>query len=143
MIKTVRVLSLVAVLCSCQYITGYRGITQTDKDGNVISSDPEDWQADGIITGALFYPNPCKDRGVLRFSLSDYASVTVEIKSNESSVVRTLGAGGDAGEYLVSWDLRDKRGDLVRDGIYRVYIQASGGHPTMNYQTSGDIQISQ
>jgi len=39
MVKTVRVLSLVAVLCSCQYITGYRGITGYD-DGNVPTGVP-------------------------------------------------------------------------------------------------------
>lgn len=127
---------------SCEGLGFFHGITETDDVGNIISVDPDDWRDDGIISDALFYPNPASYLGYLTFQLSTSADVELDIRGawNETVLRRRIPAGREgskAGVNMLSWDFRDEQGRRVKNGTCRVYIRTAKGGETS--QTYGDV----
>jgi flagellar hook assembly protein FlgD len=86
-------------------------------------------QADGDLlpTGATaitFSPNGdhIGDLLVVRRRLSEYASVTVEVRDGSDRVVRRTSRWSARGEGRTTWDGRNSHGMRVRDGLYTVRL---------------------
>jgi hypothetical protein len=84
------------------------------------------------ITGLAVNPTPVTKSGVIGYSLSEPATVTVEITDARGATVRVLttASAQAAGTQSVPWDRRDARGRRVRGGTYRVTVTAAGSATT-------------
>lgn len=95
---------------------------------------PLDWLRKPKITlitdQTLFSPNHDGniDEIAVFYSLSDQATVKVEVLNSAGQVVRTLSqeARQTAGQHSFTWDGRDQAGATVADGNYTVRLRASG-----------------
>ena len=81
-------------------------------------------------TQALISPNGDQDRDAttLSYTLSEEATVRIEVLDANGQVVRTLVADETqpAGQGFVTWDGTDDSGRRVADGLYRLQITAAG-----------------
>ncbi len=81
-------------------------------------------------TQALISPNGDQDRDAttLSYTLSEEATVRIEVLDANGQVVRTLVADETqpAGQGFVTWDGTDDSGWRVADGLYRLQITAAG-----------------
>ena len=141
----------------------FRGIVQTDTEGNVIVEDYNDWQPrerGGWVYDSLYsipaYPNPAgKDSVrinsqsppflvcVIGYTLPRNSLVTLEIKDKPDRIVKTLlnESNQNAGSYRIAWDLKNDAGIKLPNGIYRVYITAVTDYFNKVIKTYGDVQI--
>ena len=73
-------------------------------------------------------PNPFKENSALTFSLARPGPVALEIFSVDGRRVRSLVQGArDAGEYRMTWDGRNDRGELVGAGVYYARLSTGQG----------------
>ena len=81
-------------------------------------------------TQALISPNGDQDRDAttLSYTLSEEATVRIEVLDANGQVVRTLVADETqpAGQGFITWDGTDDSGRRVADGLYRLQITAAG-----------------
>jgi hypothetical protein len=141
----------------------FKGIVQTDTEGNIISEDYEDWQPrqrTGWVYDSLYsrpaYPNPAGKDSVqidfqspkflgciISYTLPRQSLVTVTINNRPDQIVRTLFNESEkqAGTYVIAWDLKNDVGNLLPSGIYRVYITAQTNYFGKVIETYGDIKI--
>jgi hypothetical protein len=119
----------------------YHGITETDQNNNVISSDPDDWCNDNSGGGDQFalmhaFPNPASISTTIKFYIPYTCRVSLAIKSIGCHTVRLLVDGErDTGVYTVTWDLKNNNGTRVSRGIYRCTIVADA------FICHGDIMV--
>lgn len=132
--------TLICLSCVCH--TGYQGITErTPDDQPAGKQDPDDWRPDGIITECHFYPNPVADRGHLVFSLAAEATVSCSLNASQTRRVCRIVDRSQypAGEHIVQWSCCDDWGQLVPEGIYRLFLDAVAGGA--RYGTYGDVAV--
>jgi len=120
----------------------YHGITETDPNNNVISSDPDDWCIDNSGGGDQFalmpaFPNPASIPTTIQFYMPYTCRVSLAIKSIGCHTVILLvdKAECDPGLYTVTWDLKNDNGTRVSRGIYRCTIVADA------FSCHGDIMV--
>jgi hypothetical protein len=79
------------------------------------------------------YPNPVSD-GPLKVDITTPGSATIEVdvfttafrKIAEHTVVATAASPGFGTVTTVQWDLKDRQGKSVADGLYYLRIQVHG-----------------
>ena len=72
------------------------------------------------------YPNPFNSETILRFSLPEDNRVALRIYNVQGQRIRTLvDEAMSAGQYSVTWDGRNDRGETVSSGLYTVELEAS------------------
>ena len=79
---------------------------------------------------ALFptYPNPFNSSTVIRFALPAPAEVELAVFNTVGQKVATLVRGvRDAGQYSLTWDGRDNRGNALASGVYLYRLRSDGG----------------
>jgi subtilisin family serine protease len=85
----------------------------TDVGPNRIASDP------GETTLVQNHPNPFVTSTSIRFAVARHEELTVSVFDIGGRRIRMLATGPfEPGEYTVSWDARDDRGERVSAGIY-------------------------
>ena len=138
--------------------TSFTGIVKTTPVGTIIDDDPDDWEFRCIADDSApfcvkpAFPNPAGKDSVflsgenpilaccVHYSIATATHVNIIIKDRPDNIVCTLvNDFQEAGIYIVLWELKDDSGELLPDGIYRVYITATIEDET--YQSYGDIQI--
>jgi hypothetical protein len=84
------------------------------------------------ITGLAVNPTPVAKSGVVGYSLSEPATVTVVITNARGATVRilTTATAQAAGIQSLPWDRRDARGRRVPGGTYRVTVTAAAATTT-------------
>ncbi|RMF46947.1 MAG: hypothetical protein D6755_05895, partial [Anaerolineae bacterium] len=79
---------------------------------------------------SLISPNGDQDRDftTLTYSISDDATVSIQVLDSSGHVVRTLlqGEAQPTGQGFVSWDGSDDSGRRVQDGLYQLQVNAQG-----------------
>ncbi len=77
------------------------------------------------------------------YSLNSSADVNISIYDALGSEIRSIKVGLKApGEYSVSWDGRDNRGNIVGDGVYSIKINATdqtGASVSANVYHTGEV----
>lgn len=72
-------------------------------------------------------PNPSRLGARLRFALPREGAVRLALHDLQGRLVRELSRGRlPAGEHAVSWDGRERSGQIVRSGLYVVSLEAEG-----------------
>jgi hypothetical protein len=73
---------------------------------------------------ASAYPNPAQSEATISFSLADGAEGRLNVYDLSGRRVKTLFAGGGAGEHEVVWNLADESGRAVPPGVYIYRLEA-------------------
>lgn len=116
----------------------YAGITQTNDTAIVISEDENDWKEKDNIRGLVVYPNPFNpDNEICIIELRSHSQseATITIFKNPWTPIKTVPWPFIAGLNRYSYDGTDDNGNVLPEGIYRVYITNRGN------TTFGDINI--
>ncbi len=97
------------------------------------SDDSEVTESDGLrITDYVLeqnYPNPFNPETVISFQLPENSAVKLTIYSITGQVVRELVNGEmNAGRHAISWDGRDRGGNIVAAGMYLYRLVARGAN---------------
>lgn len=108
---------------------------------------PLDWMrtpsATLVIDQSLFSPNGDGGRDTVTgvYSLSELATVSVEVRGVGNQVVRHLlnEKKQSSGQYSVAWDGRDEAGRVVADGTYRLVVRVKG--PIRTSQAEAEIAV--
>ncbi|MBD3404452.1 hypothetical protein GF420_16290 [candidate division GN15 bacterium] len=128
-------------------IEDYRfiGITETDQTGAVVGTrDNDDWCPATINQGTIpneyylnpAFPNATSNTCTVPFGIPAADSVKIVIIAWPDVVIRELTNGPrSAGNFGITWDLRNDDGARVDPGIYRCRMTASG------FSCQGDIQV--
>lgn len=95
---------------------------------------PLDWMRTPSVTvivdQGFFSPNNDGGQDTVTgiYTLSELATVSVEMQDAANRVVRTLlrEQKQDSGQYFVTWDGRDEMGQVVTDGVYRLIVRVKG-----------------
>jgi hypothetical protein len=83
--------------------------------------------APAITTLYQNQPNPFVHTTTVRFTIGRRTNATLSVFDIAGRRIRTLAAGTyDPGEYQVSWDARDERGERVSAGIYFTRLEGTG-----------------
>jgi len=72
-----------------------------------------------------------KDTTTISYTLTENASVVIEVLSRDGSVVKSFTASGNRGPNTSSWDGRDGSGAIVEDGEYTIRIKATHSNGTL------------
>jgi hypothetical protein len=105
--------------------SGNRGVDMTQ------SLRPQGPVIPAVTQLAMARPNPFRDVVTIPFSLSARGPVALELFSVDGRRVRTLvNETRDAGEYDVTWDGRDDRGQDVMAGVYYLRMVTAQGRFT-------------
>jgi flagellar hook assembly protein FlgD len=95
------------------------------------------------ITNTLISPNGDQDRdsATLSYDLSEEARVSVDVYTQQNTLVRTLVADQlqPAGQSFVVWDGASQAGQRVEDGVYRLQVTARG--PLRSASRSQSVEI--
>jgi len=79
-------------------------------------------EAEEIAAANVFcYPNPAKEKLIIRFSMNRQEPVKIEIKDMKGGIIWQKEIAGDEvrkGINNVEWDLIDNRGNKVSNGVY-------------------------
>jgi hypothetical protein len=113
------------------------GITSTDAQGTILSTDPDDWCHGGAgpSLGPAF-PNPSSPGVSIPYSLTSSLHVTMQIMDHNCHVIRTLVIQQkQAGPYTVLWDGHDDSDQPLPPGIYRCVLEAG------TFTCHGDIEL--
>ena len=95
---------------------------------------------DGMVPNPF---NPTDGPAYLRYTLTEKASVTIEISQEDGTLVRTLGLpSGQAGENQATWDGTNDQGRLVLDGQYQYQVQALDPAGNTANVVSGGVILS-
>jgi hypothetical protein len=74
------------------------------------------------------YPNPFNPMTSITFSLNEDSKVVLEIMNLRGQLIETLEDGvKEAGNYTITWDGRNARGELVSSGIYFYRLRTDNG----------------
>lgn len=96
--------------------------------GVIITSVELDALAQGtpeLYALAQNFPNPFNAETVIRYSVPNDEQVVLEVRNTLGQRVRTLVNGSQkAGSYIVRWDGRDDRGNILGSGIYLYRLKA-------------------
>lgn len=94
------------------------------------------------VTGLAMSPQPVAKSGVVGYSLSTAASVTVVVTTPSGALVRTLVAGASqgSGSQSLAWDRRDGKGRRVASGTYRARVTATAQGATTT--VSADFTVA-
>ncbi|MEA3494010.1 MAG: Ig-like domain-containing protein [Candidatus Margulisiibacteriota bacterium] len=95
-----------------------------------------------------------KDSTAISYTLSENATVNIEVSDSDGTVVKSFSASGNQGANSSSWDGRDNGGTVVEDGEYLVKINATNGNGALrtkelavtkdnNSLTAGDVPAEQ
>ena len=137
----------------------FTGIAKTTPLGTIIEDDFVDWQPRCIgqesppLCVHPAYPNPAgKDSTELslddtpilgcwiNFRILEFAHIKIIIKDRPDNFVCTLvDTMNSAGFHSILWELKDGSGELLPNGIYRVYMTST--IDDLTYQSYGDIGI--
>lgn len=80
------------------------------------------------LQSARVYPNPFSEASSLEFTLKHAGYQEIAVYNLKGQLVKTLFAGfRQAGDYSVSWNGRDERGEQVANGIYFYRIKSAKG----------------
>jgi hypothetical protein len=72
-------------------------------------------------------PNPFNPATVIRYTLSETASVRLNVYDPRGRLVTRLVDGVEgAGEHETTWDGRDMHGTVVGSGVYFVHLESRG-----------------
>ncbi len=130
------------VLGDLQAATGYLfTVSGSDSAGNpgqisegrFVTSSPQsdigEFGGQGDLPGdyglSQNYPNPFNGSTTIRYRLAGSGPVTMKIYNARGQEVITLADGYQpAGEYQLSWDARDERGQEVASGVYFCCLQS-------------------
>ncbi|MFP4521443.1 MAG: C25 family cysteine peptidase [Fibrobacterota bacterium] len=81
---------------------------------------------------AAFHPNPFNTRGIIAYSLTDYAkTVKIDIYSMAGRKVVSFKNKGRIGYNEVVWDGKASNGEQVASGLYYLKLQADSGSDTI------------
>jgi subtilisin family serine protease len=95
--------------------------TPTDAGTNLLAAGPEKTM---IVQN---HPNPFAAATSIRFAVARHEELTVSVFDIAGRRIRVLAASAfDPGEYTVSWDARDDRGEKVSAGIYFARLEGNG-----------------
>jgi hypothetical protein len=73
------------------------------------------------------FPNPFKKTAMISYHLSDISYITLEIYNNVGQLVRTLvKEKQNMGNYRVTWNGKDNKGERIAAGIYFCQLQCGG-----------------
>jgi hypothetical protein len=73
------------------------------------------------------FPNPTNPAATIRFSVGTAGMVTLKVFDVSGRIIRTLKDGRmDAGDYSVSWDGKNERGERVASGVFFYQLEAPG-----------------
>lgn len=108
---------------------------------------PLDWMrtpsATLVVDRGFFSPNGDGNQDTVAgsYSLSELATVNVEVRGTGKQVVRRLltEQKQGAGQYSASWDGRDEAGQVVSDGQYRLVVGVKG--PVRTAYTEAQITV--
>ena len=82
------------------------------------------------VSPSIISPNgdQTQDSTSLTYTISDAADVTIEVFSNNGSLVKTLNVAENqpAGQYVVVWDGTDDNSRVVEDGRYLIEVVVKG-----------------
>jgi len=96
-------------------------VSATDAGTNRIAAGPQE------TTLVQNQPNPFATATSIRFAVAQHEELTVSVFDIGGRRIRVLAAGPfDPGEYTVSWDARDDRGEKVSAGIYFARLEGLG-----------------
>jgi len=72
---------------------------------------------------------PYLEKGQFSYFLNQPASVTAEIQDNDFNLVRKIQfmKMEEAGEHIIMWDGKDKKGNFIKDGEYFLSVSAMSG----------------
>jgi flagellar hook assembly protein FlgD len=75
-----------------------------------------------VGTAVRFSPNGdgVNDRLRVHRSLSERATIRVQVRNKQGEVVRSFSRAARRGSGSITWDGRDRRGNIVRDGTYKL-----------------------
>lgn len=123
----------------------YKGITETDPSGRILSNDPDDWcfpdpESEDPHQFYLIpaYPNPAYPSTEIKFSLPDSVRVKMHLISTSCEKVRVLiDEELEKGPHSINWDGKDDYGNDLESGIYRCFFIAD------TFKCHGDIKLQQ
>ena len=122
----------------------FKGITVTNKWGEILKADNSDWCIPDLRASAKFAflpaaPNPVKmieGEIQLLFYIKQDSNIKIYIKDRNldtiAVLVDTLTPGG---LHQIAWDFTNIHEELVIPGVYRCYMTAD------DYECQGDIWI--
>lgn len=139
--------------------TPFKGITETDSRGRILSTDPDDWGYDNYETvsydtlqngtivpqqNVVFppYPNPAYEFINFKIGLAESYVITIEIYSPAGDVVKLISPKESyaKGLILIYWDLRGVGGVRVKPDTYRAIIKYYLNNEVI-FSGAGDIKI--
>jgi hypothetical protein len=101
-----------------------------DRVGNLARATLPMSLAGGGLGEAVAYPNPARRRVTIRYQLAaDAARARVRVMDMAGRTVRVLTAPTSAGSQQVVWNLEDRRGRRVSNGVYvaELSVQPASG----------------
>jgi len=97
-------------------------------DEDIISSVREQTMDHSISS---VYPNPFDDVANIKLDISETTTGTISVFDLQGSLVQTLADGQfSAGEYSLSWDGQNSRGNECPAGIYYIVLNTGQGQTT-------------
>ena len=135
-------------------LENFRGITEIDSDGNIISEDSDDWYGSvyrnthcetdaasesDISEGGIgitmmiptiysflpAYPNPFDSLVSIHYDLPTDSNVQIRIIDRNGNQIQILvNDNQNEGNYCVSWDGKDESGEIVSSQLYRLLFSA-------------------
>lgn len=157
------ILILFLVHCENESTNGeqvpFKGITETDSRGKILSTDEDDWgydkyetvEYDTLQNGTIVplenvifppYPNPAYEFINFKIGLPESRIVTVEIYSPSGDVVKLISPkeAFEKGISTIYWDLRGFAGVRVPAETYRAIVKYYSGNEVI-FTEAGDIRI--
>ena len=88
------------------------------------------------------FPNPAADHATLEWTIDDTLLIEFSVSHMpDSTIAVLLKEVLSPGDYRLIWDVRDKSGIVLPDGIYRISIKALK-NSIIQTETFGDIQVA-
>ena len=147
-------------------LENFRGITEIDVDGNLISEDSDDWygneyrnthcitdtpsedteseetsmQSESLPETYKFipaFPNPFDTLVSVHYGLPTNSQVNLRIiDKNGNKIIQILNENQNEGFHCVSWDGKDENGEALDSALYRILFYAG------DFFSHGDILYS-